>query len=285
MRKLTITRKKSFVASLAKYKIYIEDENSDDIVINGVSCRKLGEIKNAESQSFDIDDSAAKVFVIADKLSKNYCNDYYELPEGQDDIFLSGKATMSAGLGNPFCFDNNNNEQVIKHRKKVRRNGIIAIVVIFVVSFAVGFAYGFLDEKADMKKEETFKTGEMSITLTKAFEDMSGSDFSDFTAAYGSEDVAVFVLAEDCAPYDITLEEYAEAFAEDPNVPLQRRNGLSYFEYDYYDAAEGDTYVYFAFLYQRDTTFWSLQFAIDQSDYNKYIDRIFEWASTVRFDN
>jgi len=75
MRNLTIKREKHFVASLAKAKFYIEDPNSDEIVINGVKCRKLGELKNGEEVTFQIDEKSAKLFVIVDKLSKNACND------------------------------------------------------------------------------------------------------------------------------------------------------------------------------------------------------------------
>ena len=51
MRKLTITREKSFVACLNKTKFYIEDENCCDLVIRGVSCRYLGDIKNGGEET------------------------------------------------------------------------------------------------------------------------------------------------------------------------------------------------------------------------------------------
>jgi hypothetical protein len=37
-------------------------------VINNIRCRKLGELKNNEEKTFEIDENQAKVFVIADKL-------------------------------------------------------------------------------------------------------------------------------------------------------------------------------------------------------------------------
>jgi len=75
MRRLTIKREKSFVASLAKLKIYIEDPASDEIRINGTPCRKIGDLKNGEEKTFEINEQKAKVFVIADNLSKEYCNE------------------------------------------------------------------------------------------------------------------------------------------------------------------------------------------------------------------
>ena len=68
MRMLTIKRTKSFIACLAKMKVYIEDSSSTEIVINDVPCRKLGVLKNGEEKQFEIDEKEAKVFVIADKL-------------------------------------------------------------------------------------------------------------------------------------------------------------------------------------------------------------------------
>ena len=50
MRNLTIVRRKSFVACLAKMKVYIEDPASNELVINKIPCRKLGELKNGEEK-------------------------------------------------------------------------------------------------------------------------------------------------------------------------------------------------------------------------------------------
>jgi hypothetical protein len=105
MRNLTIKRTKSFVACLVKMKIYLEDPMASELVINNVPCRKLGELKNGEEKTFVIGENSAKVFVIADTLSRNYCNEYYQLPDGQDDIFLSGKNDFNPASGNAFRFD------------------------------------------------------------------------------------------------------------------------------------------------------------------------------------
>lgn len=52
MRNLIIKRNKTFVGCATKLKVYIEDSASSEITINGVSCRKLGTIRNGEEQSF-----------------------------------------------------------------------------------------------------------------------------------------------------------------------------------------------------------------------------------------
>ena len=139
MRKLTIKRTKTFVACLMKMKVYIEDHSAGEIVINDVPCRKLGDVKNGEEKTFEIEDGAAKVFVIADKLSKNFCNDFYQLPEGTEDIVLSGKNYFNPINGNAFRFDNNDNAAASTNRKRGTRIGIIVMVVAFVVGAVIGF--------------------------------------------------------------------------------------------------------------------------------------------------
>ena len=105
MRTLTVKRDKRYVGSLAKIKLYIEDPTSNDIVINHVKCRKLGEIKNGEEKSFVIEENEAKVFAITDKLSKGYCNDYYKIPAGNEDVFIQGRTSFCLISGNAFLFD------------------------------------------------------------------------------------------------------------------------------------------------------------------------------------
>ena len=124
MRNLTIKRRKTFVGCAVKMKVYIEDPYSNDIIINNVSCRKLGTLKNNEEKTFVIEDNAAKVFVIADKLSKNYCNEFYQLPAGSEDVYLTGKNKLNLASGNPFLFDNNDNEEALKNRKKGTKKGV-----------------------------------------------------------------------------------------------------------------------------------------------------------------
>ena len=118
MRKLTIKREKTFVGCMAKLRVFIEDPNVCDLSINGVSCRKIGEIRNDEEKSFEIGDASARVFIIADTLSKGYCNELYRLPQGSEDIYLSGKCRFNIATGNAFRFDGVNDPEVLENRKK-----------------------------------------------------------------------------------------------------------------------------------------------------------------------
>ena len=138
MRNLTITRKKSFVGCLGKMKVYIEDPEAGELEINGVGCRKLGILKNGETATFPISDQAAKVFVIADKVSRGFCNDYYPLSTGTEDVVLTGKNKFHPGAGNPFRFDGVTDPEVLENRKKGNGKGIVILIVSALVGAVVG---------------------------------------------------------------------------------------------------------------------------------------------------
>ena len=105
MRNLTIKRNKSFVACAVTMKVYIEDPDSTELTINGVNCRKLGTLKNGEEKTFLIEESEAKVFVIVDKFSKDYCNEVYTVPAGEEDVVLTGQHHFNLSNSNAFRFD------------------------------------------------------------------------------------------------------------------------------------------------------------------------------------
>lgn len=140
MRKLTIQRTKSFVACLGRMKIYIEDRVTGDTTINGVPCKKIGDLGNGEERTFEIGEEAAKIFVIADSLSKGYCSELYELPEGKEDIVLTGKNRFNPITGNAFRFDNNESEAAKENRKRGTGKG----VGVFIASIVIGAAVGVL---------------------------------------------------------------------------------------------------------------------------------------------
>jgi len=144
MRNLTIKRTKSFVGCLAKMKVYIEDAASSEIIINNVPCRKIGELKNGENKAFQIGAESVRIFVIADKVSKGFCNEFYVIPEGEDDVLLAGACKFNPASGNAFQFDNNDNEAVLKNRKHNTHIGIIILIIACIVGFCVGYLVGLL---------------------------------------------------------------------------------------------------------------------------------------------
>ena len=142
MRNLTIERRKTFVASAMKMKVYIEDATANELEIGGVACRKLGDLKNGETKTFPITDNAAKVFVIADTLSKDYCNEFYQLTEGGEDVVLAGKNQLNVFAGNPFRFDNNDNPEVLENRKQGKRRATVIMICAIVGGLIGGILVG-----------------------------------------------------------------------------------------------------------------------------------------------
>ncbi len=287
MRNLTIKRIKSSAGCLAQLKIYIEDASSNELLINGIPCRKIGEIKNGEEKTFVIGEESAKVFVIADKLSRNYCNEFYQLPAGQEDVFLSGKCHLNPARGNAFLFDNNDSAEVMQLRKKGSKKGwlILCVALIFgwIIGIVVGRAFGSVLFPKTEVEPKTFTDSGMTITLTNEFERKQSEQF---TVCYDSNKVAVFALKEPFSLVDgfknYTLKEYGELVLRNngSSSKLKTVDELYMFEYD-------DTkgkYTYFAFVYKADDAFWLVQFATLTELADEYEAKVIEWAKTVSFE-
>ena len=285
MRNLTIKREKSFVGSLAKMKIYIEDPTSNEMRINDIPCRKIGDLKNGEEKTFQIDEQKAKVFVIADNLSKSYCNEYYQLPEGQESIFLSGKNRFSPANGNAFRFDNNESEENIANRKRGTRKGILILIAAIIVGAVAGYLITSVNNTPEPKD---FSSNGMTITLTDEFRK---ADVEQYTVAYDSKKVAVFALKEEFSLADgfqnYTLEQYGDLVIQNNNLSsskIENIEGLTTFEYESTNPDTKDTYKYFSFVYKTNDAFWLVQFATLTENVDEYSSKIFEWAKTISFE-
>ena len=100
MRKLTIKRRKSIVASLMKVKVYIVDENDCQRVILGHPCKEVGRLKNNSELVIEIDNKEHIIFADADVYA-----DMIIIPAGKEDVTISGKNMLNPFKGNPFIFD------------------------------------------------------------------------------------------------------------------------------------------------------------------------------------
>lgn len=287
MRNLTIKRTKSFVACLVKMKVYIENPAFGDTLINNVPCSKIGELKNGEEKTFVIGENEAKVYVVADQLSKNYCNDFYKLTAGTEDVYLSGKNRYNPASGNAFRFDGVVDEEILHNRKKGTKKGLIVLVAAIVIGGIVGYSLSsvMLSSTPTVPKEFTYD--DMTITLTDNFVEKS---MDGFTVCYDSSDIAVFVLKESFDLLDgsenYTLEEYGELVLQSNSFDseLQSDNGLTYFEYEFTNPDNNETYTYFSSLYKTSDAFWMIQFTTPE-DYKSYRDTFIEWAKSVKFTN
>lgn len=284
MRKLTIKRTKSFVGCLGTMKVYIEDSQGDTKILDCQS-RKLGEIKNGEEVSFDIDEQSAKLFVIADKLSADYCNDCYQLPEGDDDIFLSGRNKFNPALGNAFRFDGNVSTVTTETRNKGLKKGVLVVLCSMLIGLAFGFGVTTGIFELIRNQEETFTTGEMTITLTKEFNQQSHYGYA---GVFLSDNVEVLVLKEDLS-YMSTLiksaEEYTKGVLEYQKLDFETvtEDGLTSFVYSN-EAKDGNVYKYRVYGFLTEDTYWCFYFAVKENKAEKYADKINDWAKTISFN-
>lgn len=287
MRKLTIKRKKSFVASLAKLKVYIEDP-AGELDITGIKCRLLGTLANGEEKSFYIEENAAKAFVIADKMSRDYCYDCRNLPEGNEDIYLTGKNAFNPATGNAFRFEGGTDEEVAKRHKESKKGGLIVLITAIVIGLTAGWIIGsgviYSKKKATPKD---FSYEEMTITLTALFKEEEVEGRTVFT----SNDVAVFVLRENFVAGDIdlsgyTVRGYAELARENNPVmadaTYEETDGVPNMVYTY-AGDDGKTYVYFTTFYKSSDAFWIVQYFVNESGYESRKPKFIEWAKTVHF--
>lgn len=287
MRNLTIKRTKSFVGCLASMKVYIEDPFSGELTINGIACRKLGDLKNGEEKTFSIGDEEAKVYVISDKLSKNLWNEFYQLPAGQEDISLSGKNRYNPTAGNPFCFDNNDNPQVIANRKRGKTAGLLILIAAMVLGGIGGYLGTTGLFSAKPLSPETFTSHGMSITLTNAFRETT---VENFTVAFDSSKAGVFALKEDFSLVagfeNYTLAEYTDLLikANSSKGPQKMdKEGVHGFVYSATNPETKDTYVYYSYTYKAHDAFWFVQFAVLEKNAEAYEQQIADWAASIVF--
>lgn len=289
MRNLTIHRTKRFVACLVSMKVYIEDPNVCELVINGLPCRKLGELKNGESKTFRIGENFAKVFVIADRFSKGYCNEFYSIPAGTEDVELSGKNEFNPTTGNAFRFEGNNDPEVLEHRKKSRRNGRLVLISALLLGLFLGFFVGVISSSEPVSDKVFTKNG-IYITLTNEFRETT---VSGIPICFESVDVAVFAqeipFSENPALANYTLEEYANALYKenehDARGDVLTENGLTFYEYQYHNPDDNMTYYYFTYVYKTESGFWIVQFATPDIEVTNHRENIVKWAKSVTFED
>ena len=280
MRNLTITRRKSFVGCAMKDKVYIRDALAQEITINGVPCRKIGEIKNGETKTFQIEDGEQQVFLIADKVSKEYCNATVTIPEGQEDIALSGAHRFVFG-SNPFRFDGvEQSEEELAKQKRNARKGVVIMFAAIIVGAVVGF---LLTSGLFKDSPKTFTEGEFQITLTDAFEP---AEEAGYFAFYRSKNAMVFTLREAKELFDdINLEEYGELVLEaNGKTGMQRNQGEGFIWFDYTDTPDGQEIYYLAVCCESDDAFWIVNFATPASNRDKYKGIFLDWARSIKID-
>lgn len=285
MRNLTIERRKSFVASLCAFKVYIEDPYGD-VTMQDTHCRLLGKLKNGEIVTFPVGEEATRLFVIADKLSQGYCCEVYQLPAGNEDISLAGQCLYNPAHGNAFRFDGATAEETANMRKKNTRTGLIVLTCSLLIGILLGVG-AVLIPRLINANPKTFSEAGLTITLPGNFRKVRNDTA---TVSYSHGDTVVFAIKETYAetPFleSLTLKEFGDAgrevYGEYLPTALVQEDGLTYFTYK--ATIEGDSYTYLVLLFKTTDAFWQVQLACPTKEYSETFPDFMEWAKTIHFE-
>lgn len=293
MRNVTIERKKSFVGSLAKFRVFAEDAQAPDMMIQGVPCRKVGEMKNGETITFEVGEEATKLFVINGQASQEFCVELYPLPAGSTDVFLSGACKLNPSAGNAFRFDDNDSEEAQQVRKGSKKTGVLATVLSILLCVLVGVGFGLVKGnviKCTKKaKEKNYTAMEMDITLDSSFKKESQIGFA---ARFDSSDAEVFVerVSKDDMGEEfknLTVDEFAQLVVEGGGFgygrTLEHEGSLPYIEFSKKDSSSGETVKGFVAFYKSENAYWDVQFYSLEKDFSKMRPSFVKWAKSVSF--
>lgn len=283
MRNLTIKRLSSLPGKMISYKVYVEDPTCKNALdISGHKCRYLGMIKDGETKTFEISNEKSRVYVLANKLTKNICNDFCVIPAGHGDIAVSGKTTFNILNFNAFVFNGKPTKEMSTNRKNNKKVGAIILSTILFVGFILGLVIGCLNVK-----EKTFNCENMSITLTKEF---SESNVENYKFFYSNNTISVFGNRETYEEYPIiesfSLKEFADTALSnlhlDDSIELKMRNNYYYFAYEQQNVGGKQNLTYYAMFFEDNEGFWKLTFSCPTDDVNTLENILFTYADSVK---
>ena len=279
MRELTIKREKVSTCSRAAVEIYITSPEAAELTIEGVPCRKLGEVKNGEAEIFSIGGDEATVYAVVADSAKDFVCRSYELEAGEENVNLCGFVNKEDGAA-VFCFGTAS----VPTGEKKSLKGVFSLAAFIAIGAVLGWFIGNLVFNGFPAPAQTFTQNGYSIKLNEDFVD---TGVEAYHASYESEDVAVFSSMQ---PYEelggkeaYSLQEYAQMMVDDnqlANAAVAEKRGVTYFEYEYGSGIF--SYHYTVAVHEGSEGYWLTYFAVDTEDYKDYKNDIFKWARSVQ---
>ncbi|MBR3991089.1 MAG: hypothetical protein IKR53_05385 [Clostridia bacterium] len=302
MRNLTIKRAESDVGSQKILTVYIEDPESGEATVNGVSCRKIGELKNGEKKTFEIEEGSLKLLATVDGADSAGRGIAFLLPEGSEDVSLSLKPHPghSAEKEEHACKsgddaaekeadeeDTDDGETAVEKTVRRPRRGLVVFIVAFAAVLIAGLvAAGFLLPKKTVR-EKTFSADGMTVTLTDEFKRETRDGY---TLSYTSKDAGLFAVKE---PFELaekfeerTPEQYADMMiASDGLTGVEKvaDGDAIRWENDYVAPDTGKIYRCHTYVYKTSDAFWMIRFSTLKEKDGEYGPKIESWAKTVKF--
>lgn len=282
MRRVYLTREKSFVGCLAKLQVYIEDHARAEIELDGIPCRCAGVLANGETIDFAASEEARHIFVICAPNAKKYCGDKIMIPAGDTDVELVGRNIYNPGLGNPFRFHGVTDEGALEGRKRENIKGI----ALTVAAVLIGIVFGVMISADGLfASDKSFVSDGFEITLTTNFSDK----FEDGVYYFGSNDCSVAVYEYGYADH-VTIESMNAAqflellkdsghFAEE--VKIVSESGLEFSE-DRAESNSGEIRSYMTVFVKGEESFFLFEFGCEVKDYSKLRSTFIKWASTIK---
>lgn len=307
VRNLTIKRAESDLGGQTVLALYIEDPASEEHTVNGIACRKLGELKNGEERTFQIGENSLKLLATADGSDDGH-GISFQLPEGDKDVSLalrphsdragnkSGnksekeKNSDSDGTGSAVAEGTDDTGGATENKfYPGKSKGFIAFLIAFAAVLIAGLAVAALFIPKKEVKEKKFSSDGMEITLTDEFEKDAAENY---TAVFSSKDAAVFVLKE---PFTLA-EKFDERTADQYADMMIGSNGLGgvekfddgdaiRWEHDYTNPETGRVYRCRTYVYKTSDAFWTVQFATLKEKSKDYAEKIDKWAGTIEFSD
>ena len=292
MRIFTVQRRESFAARLLKMHVYIEDYENPTTKVAGKPCRLLGYIKNGETRTFNIPESACHIYVVAGKPKGYLESELLPLPEGNQPIFVSGQNCFDFFTGTPFRFDNIVNETTYRHRSKNMKKGLWVMLAAILIGLMIGIALGIVVATA-RNKPIVYEENGISITLPPSFESVENRDFSPY---YTNGTCSIAVIRESENSTNLHhLIDYANAVEDlmddydKITTSVTPQKGLLYLEYTVKE--EDATYCWIVFFYMtpanhyaENASFYRLIMGTSAENYEALRDDFFEWAKTVEVE-
>lgn len=157
-------------------------------------------------------------------------------------------------------------------------NAVLVLLLVFALALS-GCSFG-------PKEDLAVSVEDLEITLDTGFKHIEQEGF---TSCYSSSQISVFFLREDFDLFktdneensDMSLKEYLELVikANNKDTSPVEENGLTYFSF--INQNKGTDYFYKVFAYKGSRAFWLVQFAVKESQIDKYEEQIDTFAKSV----
>lgn len=287
MRELTIKNEKTFIGRFGEPVIYVCDEISGNVKINGDLCRSLGKVANGGESTFVIGEEKTKIYAVSDKYFKKASNDFVVIPAGTEDVVLEGRNVFHAFIASLFRFNGVTDSASLENRKRVRKKAYAHLLRSCISGCIIGVVLLDLMFTTPLEgKPVTVVESGVKMTISDGFE-KSKTETAEFGYSWFFANVfgSKYSFDDEEALKDLTVEEFAEKRKKkiNENAQIKSENGLVFLEnYTYSEHTKSDDKWIHTF-YKTSDSFWMISFVTTEFYVDKYEPLFFQWAKSVEF--